>query len=286
MPTLGVPDATFGPARSQRASGGLVVVGRTFFAVALAGLAVEHFIFREFVVGRAPAWPAGLPGGVTWAYLSGIAFLAIATAILLRKGARSASIVAAVVIGSWALFRNVPVVVGDSFLSGAWTRGGKALVFTAGALAIAATFPGIGMTRNTTVAKVMNASTEFIRVGRWCLGVFFLITGIQHFKFTAFVASLIPSWFPGDPVFWTYFGGVALIAGGIGLFIPFTARLAALLSGLMVFSWFWIVHLPRTFAGVSDSIAVFEALAVSGLAFVLAGSPSAVHIATTRRAAS
>ena len=44
-----------------------------------------------------------------------------------------------------------------------------------------------------------------------------------------------------------------------------------LLSGLMVFSWFCIVHIPRTFLGVSDSIAVFEALAVFGIAFVLAG---------------
>jgi uncharacterized membrane protein YphA (DoxX/SURF4 family) len=89
--------------------------------------------------------------------------------------------------------------------------------------------------------------------------------------FTAFVASLIPGWFPGNAVFWTYFAGVALIAGGIGLFIPLTARLAALLSGLMVFSWFWIVHIPRTLLSVSDGIAVFEALAVSGIAFVIAG---------------
>lgn len=64
---------------------------------------------------------------------------------------------------------------------------------------------------------------------------------------------------------------MALIAGGIGLFVPYTAILAALLSGLMVFSWFWIVHIPRTFFGVSDSIAVFEALAVSGIALVIAG---------------
>jgi hypothetical protein len=63
---------------------------------------------------------------------------------------------------------------------------------------------------------------------------------------------------------------VALIAGGAGLVVPQTARLAALLSGIMVFSWFWIVHIPRTFTSVSDGIAVFEALAVSGLAFVLA----------------
>jgi hypothetical protein len=40
---------------------------------------------------------------------------------------------------------------------------------------------------------------------------------------------------------------------------------------MMVFSWVWIVHLPRTLASVSDSIAIFEALAFSGLAFVIAG---------------
>ncbi|HSL82674.1 MAG TPA: hypothetical protein VLF66_07845 [Thermoanaerobaculia bacterium] len=39
----------------------------------------------------------------------------------------------------------------------------------------------------------------------------------------------------------------------------------------MVFSWFWIVHVPRTFLDVSSAVAVFEALFVSGLAFVLAG---------------
>jgi hypothetical protein len=99
----------------------------------------------------------------------------------------------------------------------------------------------------------------------------FARTGIQHFLFTGFVASLIPGWFPGNAISWTYFAGVALIAGGIGQFNRHTAGLAALLSGWMVFSWFWIVHIPRTFVGVSDSIAVFEALAVSGVAFVLAG---------------
>jgi uncharacterized membrane protein len=108
-------------------------------------------------------------------------------------------------------------------------------------------------------------------LGRVCLGIFLIITGIQHFLFTPFVASLIPDWFPGDPVFWTYFAGIALIAGGTGLQNPRTAPLAALLSGLMVFSWVWIVHLPRALGDVTDKIAVFEALAVSGIAFVLAG---------------
>lgn len=250
----------------------LIQVGRAFFGIALIALGVEHFIFRDFVTGRAPAWPASIPGGVIWAYLSGVAFVAIGAAILFRKSARPAAVVAALLIGSWALLRHLPVIAADSFLSGAWTGAGKALTFAGGALAIAATFPAVDAGRRALLAKLVNLEREFIAIGRVCLALFLLLTGIQHFMFTDFVASLIPGWFPGNARFWTYFAGVALIAGGIGLLIPRTARLAALLSGLMVFSWFWIVHIPRTFVGVSDSIAVFEALAVSGIAFVLAGS--------------
>ncbi|HMB91610.1 MAG TPA: hypothetical protein VKP65_12230 [Rhodothermales bacterium] len=249
----------------------LIPIGRTFFALALIGLGIEHFIFQDFITGRAPAWPASVPGKLIWAYLTGALFIVIGVAILSRKKARPAAVLASVLICLWALLRHIPVVAADSLLSGAWTQAGKALTFVGGTLAIAATFPKMEMDGNTSLMKAINLKSEFILVGRICLGLFLVLTGIQHFLFTEFVASLIPAWFPGDAVFWTYFAGMALVAGGVGLFIPQTARLAALLSGLMVFSWFWIVHLPRTFLGVSDSIAVFEALAVSGIALVLAG---------------
>src|SRR5690606_9857429 len=81
-----------------------------------------------------------------------------------------------------------------------------------------------------------------------------------------------PAWFPGDAVSWTYVAGVALIVFGAGLLAPATAPLSALLAGCMVFSWFWIVHLPRTLVSMSDGVAIFEALAVSGIGFLLAGS--------------
>jgi hypothetical protein len=171
----------------------------------------------------------------------------------------------------WALFRQIPVVATVPFLSVEWTHAGKALKIVGGALAVAATLPAVGTLRHTFLSKAVNLRGELIVVGRLCLGIFLLITGIQHYIYTEFVASLIPEWFPGDAVFWTYFAGVALIAGGIGLWIPRTARLAALLVGLMVFSWFWIIHVPRTFLNVSSAVAVFEALFTSGLAFVLAG---------------
>jgi len=65
---------------------------------------------------------------------------------------------------------------------------------------------------------------------------------------------------------------MALITFGLGLLFARTAALAALLAGLMIFSWFWIVHLPRVRTSVSDGIAIFEALAFSGVALVVAGA--------------
>jgi uncharacterized membrane protein len=106
-----------------------------------------------------------------------------------------------------------------------------------------------------------------------------ILCGIQHFIWVEFVTSLVPAWIPGA-LFWTYFAGVALIAGGSGLMVPWTAPLAGTLSGLMVFIWFLILHIPRAMAADpgnarNEWIAVFEALAVSGLAFVVALSPVA-----------
>jgi uncharacterized membrane protein YphA (DoxX/SURF4 family) len=192
-------------------------------------------------------------------------------AILTGKKARLAAILAGILIFIWAFLRHVPVIAGDSLFAPTWTASGKALTLFGGAFAVAGTLPKVGKEHGALLLKSMNLTWEFVLLGRLCLGIFLVITGIQHFVYTPFVASLIPAWFPGNAVFWTYFGGIALIAGGVGLFIPQTARLAALLSGLMVFSWFWIIHIPRTLSSVSDGIAVFEALAVSGIAFTIAG---------------
>lgn len=253
----------------------LVVIGRLFFAAAFIGLGVEHFIFREFVSGRAPAWPAAIPGRVIWAYLTGAVFISASIAVIIGKKARQALVLAGALILVWALLRHLPVVAADSLFASTWTRAGKALVFVGGAWALAGTLPKADGEQRSALVRFVNLEREFILVGRICLATFLLITGIQHFLHTPFVASLIPGWFPGDPVFWTYFAGVALLAGGLGLLISWTAPLAALLAGTMVFSWFWIIHIPRTFLSVSDGIAVFEALAVSGIAFGIGGFMSA-----------
>src|SRR5690606_3315826 len=118
MSTTTIPGPTRAAART------LTAVGRVFFALGLAGLGVSHFIFGEFVTGRAPAWPASAPGGLVWAYATGALFIAVGIAILIGRAARFAAVTAAILIFGWALLRNIPVVAADSFLGGRWTLGG------------------------------------------------------------------------------------------------------------------------------------------------------------------
>ena len=254
----------------------LISVGRLFFGVALLGLGVEHFLFREFVTGRAPAWPNGAPGKLVWVYASGAIVVVTGGAILHRRWGRPAALALGLLVFAWALLRHLPIVAADSLLAGSWTRAGKALTIVGGLFAVAATLPPVRYATTRRWLRFANATEPFIVAAQICLGCFLVVAGMQHFKFTAFAASLIPSWFPGNAIWLALFAGAALIAGGLGLLVPRTAILAGLMSGMMVFSWFWIVHVPRARTSVSDGIAVFEALAVSGIAFVLAGT-LAVH---------
>lgn len=249
----------------------LVAIGRAFFAIGLLGLGVEHIVFEEFVTGRAPAWPAGVPGKQLWVAGSGALVLVAAVSVVMQRWGRQAMLGFGLVVFAWALLRYLPIIAGDALLAGSWTRAGKALTFVGGSLAVAGTLPPIS---GDGLARYANATRSFVRFGAVCLGCFLVVTGLQHFKFTPFVISLIPPWFPGNHVWWAYFAGAALIVGGLGLLIRRTVRLAGLMVGLMLFSWFWIVHLPRTFVSVSDAIALFEVLAFSGIALIVAGAPS------------
>jgi uncharacterized membrane protein len=243
----------------------LVRAGRIGFAVALIGLGIDHFIFQQFVSGRPPAW-ADPSGWAPFAYLTGLLVAGTGLAVLTGKQARLAAAVCAALILLLAVPRHLPALASSAAFSSAWTRFGKALWLIGGSLTIASTFPP-----SVVFSRVLNRDRQFLAVGRITLGLFQILTGIQHFLHTPFVASLIPAWFPGNATWWTWFAGVALIAGGLGLLLPRTARWAALLSGLMILSWFFIVHLSRELAGGADGIAVFEALADAGVLLVIAG---------------
>ena len=238
----------------------------------MLGLGVEHLVFREFVTGRAPGWPDGMPGRLLWVSGSGVFVIMAGIAVVTGKWGRQAMLSLGLVVLVWALLRHLPIVAADALLGGSWTRAGKALALVGGSFAVAGTLPPISSETGGSLRRHADMTNQFVRFGAICLGCFLIIAGLQHFKFTSFVVMLIPAWVPGNATWWALFAGVVLIASGLGLLFRRSAVPAGLTAGSMIFSWFWIVHLPRALASVSDGIAVFEALAFSGIALVVAGA--------------
>ena len=262
-------------ARPSRASGAIAIpradaltrLGRISVSLAFVAFGVANFIIGDFVAGRAPAWPPGVPGQLAWAYLSGIVFIGTGVCLATGRWTTRAALVTAGLIAVWALLRQIPFALADEQFGGEWTKLGKALAFSGGLVGVAGSF----------ILASPEASEEDIyrawgmrAVGRLSLGAFLVASGVQHFLFAPFVATLVPAWIP-NAMLWTQLAGAALITGGIGLVLAEASRLAATLVGLMVLSWVFVLHIPRalTMNTQNEWIAAIEALAVSGIALSL-----------------
>ena len=104
-----------------------------------------------------------------------------------------------------------------------------------------------------------------------------IVFGYDHFLYKEFVATLVPAWIPWH-LFWTYLAGVALMGSGICIMFKFQLRLVGMLLGIMLFIWFVILHIPRAITDPyidkgNEVTSVFEALAFSGVAFLIACTP-------------
>jgi uncharacterized membrane protein len=100
------------------------------------------------------------------------------------------------------------------------------------------------------------------------------IFGVQHFIYLQFVTDFIPAWIPWR-TFWACFTGVALIAAAVGIVFKVCHRWAATLLGTMIFLWVLLLHTSRLAARPGDFgewRGIFQALAMSGCAFVLVRS--------------
>ncbi len=242
------------------------VLGRIFVALALVGSGVEQLFIGKFV-RLVPPLPAWLPWHSLWAYLAGIVLIVAGVAIGTGRGTRLAAAVVGAMLLVSLLFLQLPKALSDPFVGFMWTNPCKGLALIGGAILLAGMPPG-GADRPSAIAT-LTGKLSFLA---WVfLGWFLLICGIQHFVYADFVDTLVPSWIPA-PRFWTCFTGVALIAGGVGILIPRARSLAATWSGIMVFLWVVLLHIPRAvqMESAGETAAIFEALAISGIAFILA----------------
>lgn len=241
----------------------LATAGRVLYAIPIIALGAMHVGYADFVTRLTPSWPAWAPPRPVSACLVGVALMGAGLAILLKWRTRAAAFVVAAIIALSLVFLHVPRVVANPGSGGTWTSPVKFLTIGGGALLVAALFSAPGTRSKNGI---------LLALGRIFFSIFLVLCGVQHFVYSDFVATLVPAWIPGH-FFWTYFAGVALIAGGIGMTIPRTARWAGLLSALMILLWVPLVHIPRALAsGTQEWSGVWEALAMSGIALLVAAS--------------
>jgi len=240
----------------------LINLGRIIFSIGITGLAILCVISNDFILGRPPAWPEGIVVNPGLAYLSAITLVIAVLAIILKKKGTIAALIIAILILLLSVFRHLPVFMND------WLNAYKAMALFGGSLITAASFY---YQDNSNSNKKLKKS--FVLIGCILLAAFFIASGYAHFKFVDFVKEFIPSYIPFR-LFFGYFCGVCLIAGGIGILIPQTRRWAALLSGIMLMGWFVLLHIPRFIANtndVSDRMGLCESFTFAGIFFVLAG---------------
>jgi uncharacterized membrane protein len=238
------------------AMGLLATAGRMFYGIGILAFGLLHIGYGDFVTRVVPWWPVGIPGRPLWAYVIGALLTAAGVALVLNwRTATVSTLLAAGLMLSFVCF-GIPLVASDALLGGSWTVAGKILALCGGALLL--------------------SESRLAWLGPGFLAAFLILCGIQHFLYIDFVVSLFPTWIPAAR-FWTYFAGIALIAGGLGLALPATARFAGLLTGLMIFSWVFLIHIPlvfRTYPKITNDLtAVFEALAMSGIALLASRPP-------------
>ncbi len=246
---------------------GVETVSRTFYGVAILAFGMFHLAYGDFVTRVVPWWPAAIPGRSLWAYVIGALLMAAGAALVLnRRTVEVSMMLAAGLMVSFVLL-GIPLVVADTPLGGSWTVAGKILALCGGALLL-----GAGDDRRR------------FWVGTYFFAAFLGLCGIQHFIWTDFVATLVPTGMPPGTRFWAYAAGILLVAGGLGLMLPNTTRLAGRLSGVMIFSWVFLVHIPRAIRmqNSNEMVAVFEALAMSAIAWLAAAAASGASGGSTR----
>ena len=247
----------------------LIRPGQLIFATGIIALGVLQFFAKDFIVGRPPdvQWASNIPGKQAWAFASGILLIIGGLLIILKRNASPVAFFIGILIFIFSfLCRHLPhlftVTTAQDVI---WQINAyKTLALCGGAFIIAGSFHEQSNKAQLTLNCIL-------------LALFFIISGFAHFKFDDFIINgFIPAYIPFH-AFWTYFCGIALIAGGVGLLIKQTRKWAAALTGLMILLWFFLLHIPRasyTPHDYGEWMGVCESFTFSGILFTLAGLSS------------
>jgi uncharacterized membrane protein len=249
--------------------------GRLFFAIAMIVFGADHLTDALNISQLVPSW---MPAHLFWTYLVGVALVAAALSITVKKQARLAAIMLGIMLVLFVLMLHIPNLLAHPRDRVLWVTALRDLAFSAGAFAFAG-----DLMRSTRA----NAAHWLVTIGRVVLGVAALFFGVEDFLHPEVVPGvpldlITPTWIPGH-IFWAYVSGAVLVPCGVCLLLNFKARQAAIYAGLMLLVLVVFIYLPIAFSKPSDVDNglnyVVDTLAASGIFLILA---DALTTRTTR----
>lgn len=228
-----------------------LTVARVLVVVAFGSLGLQSLVTSAPVPGIEPM-PAGMPAARLLSIVFAIGLMAPAITLLIRRFEHMAALATAAVLLLWMLALHGPLIAANPRSGSAWT----VFLETAALAAVALMLAG------WTPARFLFAA---------CLPGF----GLLHWVYAAFVATIIPSFFPAR-LFLAYATGAGFIAAGIALATGVMARAAMYALACMFGIWVIVLHTPRAIAtpNRNEWASLLIAVAMCGGA-LLAGGASA-----------
>jgi uncharacterized membrane protein len=251
----------------------IVCLGPVLFAAPLAVFGAEHLTVTREMTGMVPHW---IPWHLFWVLFVGVALIAAALSIAVRRVAALASALLGFMFFCFVMLIDVPGLAatpGDRFAQALTLR---ELSFSACAFALASTLAN---------NRLRLAGQRVATVARYLVGVAVIFYGVEHFLHPEFVPVIplelpMPAWIPFHPL-WAYGVGAALVAAGLTMLANWRARVATTILGIVVCVVVLLVYLPILAAHPGDigvGMNYFaDTLCFGGALLVLASSIPPAH---------
>ncbi|SHM42199.1 DoxX family membrane protein [Rhodanobacter sp. OK091] len=244
-------------------------LGSGLFGIGMLAFGVLNFVFGTPVLGLEPL-PDWLPAQTLWTYIIALLLVVGGVCVLSdRLRPRQSAIMLGGLLSLW-LILQVPTLLANIHNGSKWTSAFECLALCSAAWVLAHALSDSATVRTSWNGRLRRLAD----IGRYGFGITLPVFGALHFIYWQYVASVIPGWIPGSPVFWAYFTGCAHIAAGLAILSGVQARLAATMLGIMFGSWVLIVHVPRVLASPhnqSEWTSLCVAIALCGGAWLMAG---------------
>lgn len=241
--------------------------GRLLYALAVTLIGMQFIIYSDFNSTLFPLQPL-LAGKNLVLRSFGIITVLCGFAMGIEKFAEQAAILLAGMLVLIFLTIHVPGIYEHPRNGAAWTASAEVLAIAMGALMFPANFR-----INKLKKKPSKLSLQAAQWGITVFGFTLFVFGVQHFVYTEYVASVIPSWILLAN-FVTYLAGILFILISLAFILRRRTQMGALLFSIIFLIIILIVHMPRLIKHPQlhdEWTSGFIAMAMCGIGLLIGG---------------